>query len=516
MSLLKSSTTVGTMTLASRILGFVRDIFIARFLGIGPVADAFFYAFTFPNLFRRFFGEGAFNSAFVPLFAKKLEGEGEAGARAFAGQALSVLLVALVVVTLVAELAMPVLVYAIAPGFADTPDKFEMTVLFTRIAFPYLLFVSLVALLSGILNSTGRFAVAAAAPILLNVVLILGLVFATTYFETPGHMLAYGVALSGILQFVVLAWACARAGLLPRLPRPRLTPPVRRLIQLGIPGSIAGGITQINLMIGGIIASIEDGARAILYYADRLYQLPLGVIGVAMGVVLLPELSRRLRAGDEAGVHRSQNRSLELAMLFTLPAAAALAAMPTFLVTILFERGAFDAVATQGTARALTAFAFGLPAFVAIKVFSPGFFAREDTKTPMQFAAVSVAVNIIGSLALFWFIGFLGIAIATTLAGWTNALLLGARLNRLGHLKFDARVRRALPRMVLAALVMGIAVWAMAIYATPVLTQGLGAKIVALGAIVGAGAVLYGVMVLALGAVRLADLKTITGRDPAQ
>jgi putative peptidoglycan lipid II flippase len=515
MSLLKSSATVGSMTLASRVLGFVRDILIARFLGIGPVADAFFYAFTFPNLFRRFFGEGAFNSAFVPLFAKRLEGEGERSARLFAGQALSVLLLCLTLVTLVAELAMPMLVFVIAPGFADTPEKFDLTVLFTRIAFPYLLFVSLVALLSGILNSTGKFAIAAAAPILLNVVLIAGLIFATDYFQTTGHLLVYGVALSGILQFLVLAWACRRIGLLPRLPRPRLTPPVRRLIALGIPGAIAGGITQINLMIGGIIASLEDGARAILYYADRLYQLPLGVIGVAMGVVLLPELSRRLRAGDERGVHASQNRSLELSMVFTLPAAAALAAMPAFLVTVLFQRGAFDAIATTGTAQALTAFAFGLPAFVAIKVFSPGFFAREDTKTPMQFAAISVAVNIIGSLSLFWWIGFLGIAIATTLAGWTNAVLLARRLYKLGHFRLDARAKRALPRLTLAAILMGLAVAYGAQAAAPLLTLSLGVKVSALAALVFAGALLYGVLVLILGAVRLTDLKALIRPTPS-
>lgn len=245
---------------------------------------------------------------------------------------------------------------------------------------------------------------------------------------------------------------------MPRLPRPRLTPEVRTLIRLGIPGAIAGGITQINLLVGGIIASLEDGARAILYYADRLYQLPLGVIGVALGVALLPELSRRLRAGDASGVANGQNRALEIALYFTLPAAVALAVMPEFLISVLFERGAFEPGATQKTADALRIFALGLPAFVMIKVFSPAFFAREDTKTPMKFAAAGVALNIVVSLSLFWSIGFLAIALATTLAGWLNAGLLWHRLRKLGHFELDAKNKGSLPKMGLASIIMGAAV----------------------------------------------------------
>jgi putative peptidoglycan lipid II flippase len=512
MNLLKNSAVVASLTMVSRITGFVRDILIARFLGIGPIADAFFYAFTFPNLFRRLFGEGAFNAAFVPLFSKQLESEGDRAARQFAGEALSVLLVALLTITLIAELAMPYVILLIAPGFADTPDKFDLTVLFTRIAFPYLIFVSLVALLSGILNSKGKFAAAAAAPILLNIILIIGLAYARTAFETPGHLLAYGVAIAGIAQFAVLAFACHRVGLLPRLPRPKLSPPVRRLVRLGIPGAIAGGITQINLLVGGIIASLEDGARAILYYADRLYQLPLGVIGVALGVALLPELSRRLRAGDETGVDASQNRALEIALYFTLPAACALAAMPEFLVTVLFQRGAFDGSASLATAQALQIFAFGLPAFVMIKVFSPAFFAREDTKTPMQFAAISVAINIAVSLSLFWTLGFLAIALGTTLAGWANALLLAARLRKLGHFKLDTQNRRSLPRLVLGALIMGLLVFVVAAVSTAVLMQSLGLQIAVLFAIVAFGIAVYGGLTIAMGAVRLGDLKASLGR----
>ncbi|TNE59360.1 MAG: murein biosynthesis integral membrane protein MurJ [Alphaproteobacteria bacterium] len=506
MSLFKNSAVVAAMTMISRVLGFVRDILIARFLGIGPIADAFFYAFTFPNLFRRLFGEGAFNSAFVPLYAKKLEGEGEEAARRFSAEALAVLLLSLVILTLVAEIFMPALILLIAPGFADTPEKFELTVLFTRISFPYLLFVSLVALQSGILNSRGKFAAAAAAPILLNIVLITALMTVRPWFETTGHLLSFGVAIAGIAQFIVLAVACQRLGALPRLPRPRLTPDVRRLIRLGVPGAIAGGITQINLVVGGIIASLEDGARAILYYADRLYQLPLGVIGVALGVALLPELSRRLRAGDGEGVERGQNRALEIALYFTLPAAVALFAMPQFLITALFERGAFDTAATEATAAALRLFALGLPAFVLIKVFSPAFFAREDTKTPMRYAAVGVAVNIGVSLALFWQIGFLAIALATTLSGWVNAGLLWRRLSALEHFTLDSQIRRSLPKMALASLAMGLLVAVLAGEAVSLGDTSL-VRIAALGIIVALGLGLYITLTFAMKAVRVPDLK---------
>ncbi len=515
MNLLKSSAVVGAMTMASRVLGFIRDILIARMLGTGPIADAFVYAFTFPNLFRRLFGEGAFNSAFVPLYAKRVEGEGAEAAKKFAGEALSVLLIALILITVVAEIFMEPVILVIAPGFADTPDKFALTVLLTRIAFPYLLFVSLVALLSGILNSTGRFAAAAAAPILLNIVLIGGLLFANEYFETPGHLLATGVAIAGVLQFLALIWACARHGLVPRLPRPRLTPAVRRLIRLGIPGAVAGGITQINIVIGGIIASLQDGARAMLYYADRLYQLPLGVIGVAMGVVLLPELSRRLRAKDAEGAVHQQNRALEFSLFFTMPAAAALATMPIFLVTVLFERGAFEAAASLGTGHALLAFALGLPSFVMIKVFAPGFFAREDTKTPMQFAAISVAVNIVGSLLLFWQIGFVGIAIATSLAGWVNALLLWKRLNKLGHFEMDARLRQKLPRVIAASVLLGAGLYAAVAALEPTWTQGGWIAVGTLALVVSGGLILYGALSIFLGIAKPSDLKTLIRRDAA-
>lgn len=459
-NLFRSATTVGGLTMVSRVLGFLRDMLIAASLGTGPVADAFVVAFRFPNLFRRLFGEGAFNAAFVPLFTKQLETNGKSAAREFGEQALSVLFAALIVFTIVAEIAMPWLMYIIAPGFLADPAKFELTIILTQIAFPYLAFMSLVALFSGVLNALGRFAAAAAAPIALNIVLIavLFLVLGLGYNGTPqaGYLLVWGVSFAGLVQLTMLIYAGARAGMVLKPRRPRLTAPVKRLIVLGVPGLIAGGITQINIVIGTMIASLQESAVSYLYYADRIYQLPLGVVGVAIGIVLLPDLTARLAKKEFDSANHSQNRALEISMMLTLPAAVALMVMPQPILQTLFERGAFTPSDTQATSTALAAFAIGLPAFVLIKVFSPGFFAREDTKTPMLFAAVSVFVNVAGSLALYFYIGHVGIALATSIAGWVNALLLWTTLKRRGQFAVDDRLRARLPGIVGAALIMGL------------------------------------------------------------
>ena len=519
MKLYSAFATVGSLTAVSRVLGFCRDILIAAVLGTGAVADAFFVAFRFPNLFRRLFGEGAFNAAFVPLFAKHLEGDGKGPARAFAEEALSGLLFVLLIVTALAELAMPWLMYIFAWGFVDTPDKFDLAVLLTRITFPYLLCMSLVALLSGVLNALGRFTAAAAAPIVLNLVLIGAMLLAAwlQFDNTPnaGIVLAWGVALAGGLQLVVLAIAARRAGMGLRLRRPRITEGMRRLIALGIPGVIAGGITQINLMVGTFIASLQDGAVSYLYYADRLYQLPLGIVGIAIGVVLLPDLSRKLRAGEHAAVLDSQNRSLEFALLLTLPAAVALAVVAEPIISVLFQRGAFSADDTPATAWALAAFSAGLPAFVLIKVFSPSYFAREDTKTPMRYAAVSMVVNAVGSLILFFafrrlgLMPHVGIAIATSLAGWINAGLLWATLARSGRYTADQRLRRNLPLIMMASLLMGAVLWfvAGALSSYFDIAQGLPVRVLAVAGLVGVGLITFAAAIQFTGVMRLSDLR---------
>ena len=513
MKLYRSFATVGGMTMASRVLGFVRDILIAAVLGTGLVADTFFVAFRFPNLFRRLFAEGAFNAAFVPLFAKRLEGEGAAAARQFANEALSALVTALLILTAIAEIAMPWLMYVIAPGFADSPEKFDLAVLLTRIAFPYLLFVSVVALFSGMLNALHRFAVAAFAPVMLNIILICvmaGVAWAG-FGNTPeaGEALAWGVAAGGVAQMLVLLFWSRKTGMGLKLQRPRMSEGVRRLFALGIPGVIAGGITQVNILIGTIIASLQDSAVSWLYYADRIYQLPLGLVGIAIGVVLLPDLSRKLRAEDGDGALHAQNRSLELALLLTLPAAVALMVVPVPIIQVLFERGAFTLADTSASAAALAAFAAGLPAFVLVKVFSPGFFAREDTRTPMRYAGVSVAVNIIGSLALFWVIGHVGIAISTSLAGWVNALLLATTLKRRGHFEFDAQFRRRIVPVCISCAVMGLGLWGISGWLSGWFApaNGIALQVAALAAVVVSGITVYAAMAHFTGALRLSELR---------
>ena len=522
MNLFRSAATVGGFTMISRVLGFVRDMLIAALIGTGPVADAFVVAFRFPNLFRRLFGEGAFNAAFVPLFARRLEEEGREAARLFGQQVFSVLLAALLVLTIAAEISMPWLMYVIAPGFVDDPEKFDLAIVLTRIAFPYLLFMSLVALFSGVLNSMGRFAAAAAAPIVLNIVLISVLTVAALLglgnSRETGVLLTWGVAVAGALQFIMLVVACYRAGMIFPAGRPRLTPGVKRLIALGIPGVIAGGITQINILIGTIIASLQEGAVSYLYYADRVYQLPLGVVGIAIGIVLLPDLSRRLGAGDTDGVDESQNRALEFSMLLTVPAAAALVVMPFPVVQVLFERGAFNAADTYATAAAVAAFGLGLPSFVLIKVFSPGFFAREDTRTPMIFAGISILTNVVGSLLLFSQIGHVGIAVASSVAGWINAILLIVTLMRRGQYTPDARLKQRLPRILLASIAMGAVLWAVMTYAGEffVASVTLELRIAVLVALVALGIAVFFAMAEATGAARLRELMNQFRRSPVK
>ncbi|MFK7792860.1 MAG: murein biosynthesis integral membrane protein MurJ [Devosiaceae bacterium] len=526
MSLLRNFATVGGATLSSRVLGFARDVMMAAALGTGPVADAFVVAFRFPNLFRRLFAEGAFNSAFIPLFSRSLQGEGSQAerrdaARAFAQEAMAGLLTVLTLVCAVAMIAMPLLMLVLAPGFISDPDKFDLTVLLTRITMPYLALVSILALMSGVLNGLGRFAAAAFAPVMLNVVLIavlvaiLGMGHAGS--DQAGLWLAGGVLVGGVAQLMLVLVDLKRNGFWLKLVRPRWSDGMKRLVNLGIPGVIAGGVTQINIVVGTMIASMQAGAVSLLYYADRLYQLPLGVVGIAIGVVLLPELSRRLKAGDEAGVRITSARSLEFSMLLTLPAAVALAAIPIPLVSILFERGAFTQEARVGTAAALQAFAIGLPAFVLIKVFSPAFFAREDTKTPMKVAALSVVVNVIASLALFPFLGHVGIAFATSLAGWVNALVLYQLILNRGYWRIERALFRKLIILLGCAALMGVMLIALASWLEPFLALStlLPVRLVALGGLVMAGIVLFFGLAHASGAARLGDMKVMMTRRSA-
>jgi len=524
MKLYRSFVTVGGLTLFSRILGFVRDILFAWAFGAGWVADAFNVAFRFPNLFRRLFGEGAFNSAFIPLFAKELEQKGPDAARGFAEEALAGLTFVLVALTVAAIVTMPWLMYLLAPGFSAIPEKFDLAVLLTQITFPYLLCMSLVALFSGVLNTFGRFVESSSVSIVLNLTLTVAIFigFGLGYRNEAGGGIVQAIAvlIAGLLQLGLLVHGLRRNNFPLKLRRPAMTDNMRRLIRLGIPGVIAGGVTQLNIMIGTVIASQQPGAVSQLYYADRLYELPLAIVGIAIGVVLLPDVSRQLRAGNHDSVLDSQNRSLEFAMLLTVPAAVALAVVPIPIVKVLFERGAFTATDTEQTALVLSVFALGLPAFVMIKVFSPAYFAREDTRTPMLYATISLAANTVGSIVLFFvfrrlgYLPQLGIAVATTLGGWLNAGLLWATLVRRGHFVMDARMGRAFTMILLSSAIMGIALVLSAHQLAGMFAPGRGFLIHVLGLalLIGAGLLVYAVVVLASGTLQIRQLRKLMGR----
>lgn len=514
--------TVGFWTLASRILGFVRDILIAAYMGTGPVAEAFFIAFSLPNMFRRFFAEGAFNTAFVPMFSKKLEaGENPLG---FARDAFSGLTSVLIVLTLVAQLAMPWFVLAMAGGFAGDV-RFELAVDMGRVAFGYILFISLAALLSGLLNATGRFAAAAAAPILLNLVLIGALILAergmfasaTITAETPtdqplvglahGTLMAWGIVVAGIAQ---LAWVWVVAGrigfrLVPHWPR--LTPDMRQLAIIMLPAMLAAGVVQVNLLVGRQVGSFFDGAIAWMSLADRLYQLPLGVVAIAIGVVLLPDLSRRLQAGDALGGRHALSRAGEISLALTVPAAVALCVIPAPVVSVLFERGAFTAQDTAQTALALAAYGLGLPAFVLQKVLQPLYFAREDTRSPFRFAVVAMVVNAVVAIGLSFFIGFVGAALATSVAGWTMVWLLLRGKRDMGEVaRFDDRYMQRMGRIVLASLIMGLGLVIAATVLAPMLVTS-GVRYIALLILVFGGIGLYGLAGQLVGAFQIAEFR---------
>ena len=455
MSLIRSIATVGSFTMISRVTGFVRDILIANFLGAGFLSDVFFVAFKLPNLFRRLFAEGAFNAAFVPLFSSLLEKEGKEKAKQFASEAFSVLAVLLLVVVILAEIFMPWAIYIIAPGFDAIEGKIELAAELSRITFPYLFFISLVSLLAGVLNSVGKFAAPAAAPILLNLTLIASLILLSPITETTAHALSIGVFAAGVIQFLWLIYHARRNKIMVRIIKPKFSPHVKLMLKRILPGVIGAGVYQINLLVDTILATIvASGAVSWLYYADRVNQMPLGVVGVAVSTALLPILSRQIRAGTKEEALHSQNRALEFALFFTIPAAMALMTIAVPIVSVLFERGAFGIKETTATSSALTAFAAGLPAYVLIKVFASGFFAREDTATPVRVAGVALVINIVLNLILMIPFGHVGIAAATAISAWSSALMLAFILKRKGFFKLDNRVRKRMTGIVFSSLIM--------------------------------------------------------------
>ena len=510
-SFLRNILTVGGWTLVSRGTGFARDVMMAAWLGTGPVAEAFLVAFSLPNMFRRFFAEGAFNMAFVPMFAKKLEG-GE-DAPAFARDAWNGMLWLLMAFTLLGTLAMPWLVWAMASGF--TGERFDLAVTFGRISFSYILFISLVALLSGVLTTKGKFSEASFVPVLMNLVFIAAMGVAVWQGWDMGLTLSWTVPLTGVAQLAFTWIAARKLGYGFGIGWPRWTADLKHLAVIAGPAVLAGGVVQINMLVGRQVASFTEGAVAWLSYADRLYQLPLGVVGIAIGTVLLPELSRRLRAKDTEGGREALNRGAEFALILTLPAAVALIVIAVPLCHVLYERGAFGPEDTQATALTLAIYGAGLPAFVLHKVLQPLFYSREDTRSPFVYALVSMVVNVALAVGLVPLIGFSAAAWATTISGWAmvGQLWWGSR-KMTDEARFDARFKTRLPRIALASALMGAVLYGAAWALEGALSLHLW-RFAALFALCLTGIVAYFGAGLALGAFRLSDLRDLRRRPKA-
>jgi len=517
---MRSSAIFSAMTMLSRLAGLARDVVISAALGAsaGPAADAYYTALNFPNLFRRIFAEGAFAAAFVPAYAKTLKTQGQAVADQVATDALAAVAAVTVVLTILAQLTMPWLMTVINIGFLDDPARFKLAVILTQITMPYLPCMAVAALLSGVLNARGRFIVSGAYPILLNLIMLAAVIPAQGDQIGAAYAASWAVLVAGVAQAGLCWWAARKAGANIRLTVPRLTPAVKAIIITAVPAAIGNSATQINVFISGNLSSFVAGGRTWLATADRLYQLPLGLVGVAIGIALLPKLSAAVASQDHSQQQASMDEAVALSMALTLPAGAALMAMPYFLIDALFTRGAFLQVDAINTAQALFQFGWGVPAFVLIRILAPAFFARGDTRRPMAFALVSVAVNAALAIGLFNLgMGISGIAAAVSAAAWTNALLLGATLWRRGHYRPSPAAVSRLVRILLASvglgLVVGLASWARPLLQAPVeallgaLGADHGAKELTLLAVVAAGGLTYVVLAFATRAITVAEIK---------
>ena len=438
-SLFRSFFTVSFFTILSRILGFIRDILIARFLGSTVTSDAFFVAFRIPNFFRRVLAEGAYSAALIPVFSGVvIDSKNDHEAADFVENTMSFLLFVTVILTFIFYFEMPYIIQILAPGFSNNKEAFDLAVHFGKIIFPYLIFISLVAHFTAIINVHGKFAAGAFAPAILNISFILSLFLLTPQLSSAGHALSYGVLIGGLFQFIFMYQAVLKF-YRPRICIPHLNEKLKKFFRLFFPGVIGSGVIQLNIIIGTIIASfLPVGAISHIYYADRLNQLPLAIFGIAMGIVLLPSLSKAIKNNNKKEINITQNRSLEFSLLISLPSAVGLYILSTPIIHILFERGAFVAEDTLYTAQVLSIFSIGLPAYILIKVLVTCFFAREDTKTPLYISIVSVIINVVLSLLLISTMREMGIALATAISAWINTLLLFSVLRFKKNLILDA------------------------------------------------------------------------------
>lgn len=496
--------TVGFWTLMSRVLGFAREILILGLIGPAGGMDAFVAAFRLPNMFRRFFAEGAFNAAFVPMFSKKYEADDNA--TQFARDAFNGLAFVVLTLTALAMIFMPALVWATAEGFHGD-DRFDVTVGYGRIMFPYILFMSLAALFSGVLNATGRFAVAAAAPVLLNIFAVAAMALAYAFGQEVITWLIWTIPIAGIAQLALVWRAATRAGIKVRPGLPRWTPDMSQMVKVAVPAALASGVMQINLVVGQLVASRTEGAVSWLFAADRLYQLPLGVIGIAVGIVLLPDLSRRLKSGDDAGARHAYSRASEFALALTIPSAIALLVIPLPLVSVMYERGAMTPADTQAIAWATAIYGLGLPAFVLQKTLQPLFFAREDTKSPFRYALWAMVINAALAFGLHPWIGWMAPAVATTAAGWIMVLQLALGARKFGDVtRFDTRFKSKLWRIIMAACVMGAALYWLAMTLSTALTT-TGLRYLALAGLVFGGMAIYFATAQLIGAINLKEFR---------
>ena len=522
MSLHSSIATVGGCTAISRVVGFIREILIARFLGASMMADACVVALRFPNLFRSLFAEGTLNVAFVPLFSEKLQQKNKAQALVFARSVFGFLFYVLLLFTIVMEILMPNLMFILAHGFDSVPGKIALTTTLSRITFPFLLMVSLVSLFSGMLNSVGKFWAAAFTPTLLNIVMVCFLLFLTPFIsgpDAPAYALAWGVLVAGVIEFCFLAWHIWKNGLTFGLIGPvkalfRLTPDVKVLLKKMAPGVFGSGVYQINLFLDTLLVSfVGQGAMSWLNYANHLFQLPIGVIGVAIGTVLLPVLSRHIKAGDAAQANIQMNRGLEVSVALSVSSMVGLILLAMPIVRILFEHGAFTATDAEHTARALVVFACGLPAYMMTKTVAPFFYARGDTVTPVKIAVVGVILNAILAIIFMQFWGYVGIALATSISVWFNAGQYIVRLARHGDFRLDRVARFRLPRIVSAGAFMGIILWSMQAGLCAYWPQWMQAGVMISGGVlailIGAGLILFLTGLMLSGGMPADDLKRL-------
>jgi putative peptidoglycan lipid II flippase len=522
MNLARSLGSVGGLTLVSRVLALVRDTLQASYVGASFASDAFFVAFRLPNMFRALFAEGAFSAAFIPMFNRKVgEADDVKPGLRFAEQTLAVLFPVLVVFTVLMLIAAWPITWGLSGGFKNpTPEQFAFAVTLSRITIPYLMLISLASLLGGILNSLDKFWVNAAAPILLNISMIVALWFfhGSDAYETARAQ-AISVTVGGVLQLGWLMLACRQVGVKLAIKRPRIDDDIRQLLKLILPAALGAGAVQVNLAVSTALAGglLDPGSISYIYYADRLNQLPLGLIGIGLGTILLPTISRQLSQDRGAEAMLTQNRGIELALFLTLPATVAFIFASEPIIRGLFQHGRFTDIDSIRCSWALSAFSLGLPSYVLVKVLTPGYYARHDTKTPVRYAIQSVGINLVGNILLIplfgrYGFGHVGPPLATAIASTVNVWMLYRTLRKRGHFEADARLRRRVPRLVIASLLMGAALFWVAPAIDPYLTGSILHRGAGLIALVTAGVVVYAVACFLTGAFVLDDLKLLTRR----